>query len=113
MKPILDIRIQFPPSGLQLKEMGKFFVSEMESHNKSLHWIFTPLRCVKTSEFRRYVTHDSEILSVLIFLSYPTKFACLNIFPGLIFLRFGYIRIYCIQIFLDTQVCLSYTYSTN
>jgi len=26
-----------------------------EAHNKSLHWIFTPLRSVKTSEFRRYV----------------------------------------------------------
>ena len=59
------------------------------------------------------VTHDSEILSVLIFLSCLTKLACLNIFPGLIFLRFGYIRIYCVQIFLDTQVCLSYTYPTN
>ncbi|MEE8596899.1 MAG: hypothetical protein V3T09_03720 [bacterium] len=24
-------------------------------HNKSLHWVFTPLRSVKTSEFKRYV----------------------------------------------------------
>ena len=23
-------------------------------HNKSLHWIFTPLRSVKTSELKRY-----------------------------------------------------------
>jgi hypothetical protein len=53
MKPVFDIRIQFPPSWLQLKEMGKCFVREMESHNKSLHWIFTPLRYVKTSEFSR------------------------------------------------------------
>ncbi len=26
---------------------------KMKNHNKSLHWIYTPLRCVKTSEFRR------------------------------------------------------------
>jgi len=25
----------------------------METANKSLHWIFIPLHCVKTSEFRR------------------------------------------------------------
>jgi hypothetical protein len=54
MKPIFDISIQFPPSWLQPKEIGKFFVREMESHNKSPHWIFTPLRYVKTSEFCRY-----------------------------------------------------------
>ena len=53
MKLILDIRIQFPSSWLHLKEMGKFIGREMESHNKSLHWIFTPLRYVKTSEFGR------------------------------------------------------------
>jgi len=29
-------------------------MEEIKTHNKSLHWIFTPLRCVKTSEFRRY-----------------------------------------------------------
>lgn len=27
----------------------------VKTHNKSLHWIFTPLRSVKTSEFKRYV----------------------------------------------------------
>ena len=27
---------------------------EKEAHNKSLHWIFTSLRSVKTSEFKRY-----------------------------------------------------------
>jgi len=26
--------------------------------NKSLHWIFTPLRSVKTSEFKRYVSRE-------------------------------------------------------
>ncbi len=26
-----------------------------KTHNKSLHWIFTPLRSVKTSEFKRYI----------------------------------------------------------
>ena len=25
-----------------------------KTHNESLHWIFTPLRSVKTSEFSRY-----------------------------------------------------------
>ncbi len=28
----------------------------MKAHNKSLHWIFTPLRCAKTSEFKRSVS---------------------------------------------------------
>jgi len=28
-------------------------------HNKSLHWIFTPLRSVKTSEFKRYTERNS------------------------------------------------------
>ena len=26
----------------------------IQTHNKALHWIFTPLRYVKTSEFKRY-----------------------------------------------------------
>ena len=29
-------------------------------HNKSLHWIFTPLRSVKTSEFKRYTEQGKE-----------------------------------------------------
>jgi len=37
--------------------------------NKSLHWIFTPLRSVKTSEFKRYVSelswyYQSDTLSI-------------------------------------------------
>jgi hypothetical protein len=32
MKPIFDIRIQFPPSWLQMKEVGMFFVREIETH---------------------------------------------------------------------------------
>jgi hypothetical protein len=31
-----------------------------KTHNESLHWIFTPLRCVKTSEFKRYVSKKNE-----------------------------------------------------
>ena len=27
-------------------------------HNESLHWIFTPLRSVKTTEFKRYSRHE-------------------------------------------------------
>jgi len=27
--------------------------NKQETHNKSLHWIFTPLHFVKTSEFKR------------------------------------------------------------
>ena len=30
-----------------------------KTHNKSLHWIFTPLRSVKTSEFKRYRQIDT------------------------------------------------------
>jgi len=28
------------------------------THNKSLHWIFTPLRSIKTSEFSRYMNKN-------------------------------------------------------
>lgn len=28
--------------------------NDKNMYNKSLHWIFTPLRSVKTSEFKRY-----------------------------------------------------------
>ena len=31
-----------------------------ETHNKSLHWIFTPLRFVKTSEFKRWAKNQKE-----------------------------------------------------
>ena len=39
--------------------------SSRTAHNKSLHWIFTPLRCVKTSEFKRYTdkTRNEMMLS--------------------------------------------------
>jgi len=37
-------------------------VSEMVPHNKSLHWIFTTLRSVKTSELKRYVPRGAMIL---------------------------------------------------
>ncbi len=33
-----------------------------KTHNKSLHWIFTPLRSVKTSEFNRYAVPRIEIV---------------------------------------------------
>lgn len=39
---------------------------KMKTQNKSLHWIFTPLRCVKTSEFKcslqEQTMNDSKIL---------------------------------------------------
>jgi len=35
--------------------MSDEYVMEIIKPNKSLHWIFTPLRSVKTSEFKRCV----------------------------------------------------------
>jgi len=38
------------------KRRASLLMKEKTAHNQSLHWIFTPLRCVKTSEFKRYAT---------------------------------------------------------
>jgi len=36
------------------------FINNEPAHNKSLHWIFSPLRFVKTGVLRRYkAIHDS------------------------------------------------------
>ncbi len=47
------------------------------THNKSLHWIFTPLRSVKTSEFKRYAPRylrGIEVNSMKhVFISYVSE----------------------------------------
>jgi 2-phosphoglycerate kinase len=42
------------------------------AHNKSLHWIFTPLRSLKTSEFRRYLA-EADIPIMIFLLGGPPR----------------------------------------
>ncbi len=54
---MVDITVTSNLKILKLNEVVK-------THNKSLHWIFTPLRYVKTSEFNRWAAKARPLLTV-------------------------------------------------
>ena len=50
----------------------------MKKANKSLHWIFTPLRFVKTSEFKRYTRRIGQKVDDVYFLSFHSAMKVFN-----------------------------------